>query len=80
MIGFMLIILYLIYIIINYGIPKSISATYYSIKYKIAFSLVLLLSMMFSFDRVMEITPDNFKFLPFIFYVGFLFVAAAPNF
>lgn len=80
MIGFILITLYIIYTVINYGVPKSISATYYSLKFKIIFSLILLLSIITSFEQIMEITPDNFKFLPFIFCSGILFVAAAPNF
>ena len=80
MISFILIALYIIYIVINYGIPKSISASYYSLKHKAAFSLVLLLSIILSFNQFMDVTPDNFKFLPFIFCSGILFVAAAPNF
>ena len=80
MISFLLIILYIIYNIINYGIPKSISATYYSLKYKITFSIILLLSIIFSFEDFMLITPENFKFLPFLFLTGIIFVSAAPNF
>jgi hypothetical protein len=80
MISFILIALYIIYIIINYGIPKSISASYYSLKHKAVFSLVLLVSIILSFNQFMDVTPDNFKFLPFIFCSGILFVAAAPNF
>ena len=80
MISFLLILLYVIYIVINYGVPKSISATYYLIKPKWIFSLVLILSMVLSFNQFMDITPEPFKFLPFIFCSGIIFVAAAPNF
>ena len=80
MISFLLILLYVIYIIINYGIPKSISATYYLIKHNWIFSLVLISSIVLSFNQFMEITPESFKFLPFIFCSGIVFVAAAPNF
>lgn len=80
MISFLIILLYVIYIIINYGIPKSISATYYLIKPKWIFSLILILSIALSFNQFMNITPDSFKFLPFIFCSGIMFVAAAPNF
>ena len=80
MISFILIILYIIYIIINYGIPKSISASYYLLKHKIIFSLTLLLSVILSTNQFMDITPYNFKFLPFIFLSGIVFVAVAPNF
>lgn len=80
MISFLIILLYIIYIIINYGVPKSISATYYLIKPKWIFSLVLIFSMVLSFNQFMDITPDSLKFLPFIFCSGIIFVAAAPNF
>lgn len=80
MIGFILILLYILYIIVNYGVPKSISASYYLIKYKWMFSLIILISTILSFEQFMIITPDDFKFLPFIFCSGILFVAASPNF
>jgi hypothetical protein len=80
MISFLLILLYVIYIVINYGIPKSISATYYLIKPKWIFSLILILSMALSFNQFMDITPDSLKFLPFIFCSGIMLVAVASNF
>lgn len=69
---------YIIYIITKYGIPHSLSATYYSLKYKIVFTLVLVLSIFLSFDTFMQI--EQWQFLPFIFLSGILFVAGAADF
>ena len=69
---------YIIYIITKYGIPHSLSATYYSLKYKIVFTLVLVLSIFLSFDTFMQI--EQWQFLSFIFLSGILFVAGASDF
>ena len=74
------ILLYILYIIINYGIPHSLSATYYSIIHKVTFSLVLAVSAGLILPILLEITPISYQFLPFISIAGVLFVAAAPDY
>lgn len=77
-ISIILVSLYIIYTVYKNGIPHSLSATYYSLTNKCVFSLVLILSIIFSFNEFM--TPEKWQFLPFIFLSGILFVAFAPDF
>ena len=64
--------------IINYGIPHSLSSTYYIYKYK--FSLTLILSSSLLFPTMINNTPENFKFLTFLMFSGTLFVAFVPDY
>lgn len=75
--SFLIIFSYLIYIIIKYGIPKSISQTYYLIQHKWVFSIILILSTILTLPSIMEL---NHQYLAFITICGVLFVAFAPNF
>lgn len=75
-ISIILISLYILYVVCKDGVPHSLSATYYS--HKTIFSLVLILSIIFSFNSFMQ--PEKWQFLPFIFLTGILFVAFAPDF
>jgi len=75
----LLISIYIIYYIIKFKkIPNSLSATYYDMGW--IFSLVILISIILIINNMFEITPENFKFLPFISIAGIIFVAFAPNF
>lgn len=75
-VSIILISLYILYVVCKDGVPHSLSATYYS--HKTIFSLVLILSIIFSFNSFMQ--PEEWQFLPFIFLTGILFVAFAPDF
>ena len=75
-VSIILISLYILYVVYKDGVPHSLSATYYS--HKTIFSLVLILSIIFSFNSFMQ--PEKWQFLPFIFLTGILFVAFAPDF
>lgn len=75
-VSIILISLYILYVVCKDGIPHSLSATYY--QHKTIFSLVLILSIIFSFNSFMY--PEKWQFLPFIFLSGILFVAFAPDF
>lgn len=77
-ISFLLISLYIMYCIINKGIPHSLSATYYDNGW--VFSAVLLLSTILITPKMLEITPIKYQFLAFISLCGSYFVAIAPNF
>ena len=70
--------LYIIYAIINKGIPVSLSSTYYN--YGWIFSFIITLSSSLIFPNMLSITPENYQFLTFITFAGVLFVAFAPNF
>lgn len=70
-----LIFIYLLYIVIRYNIPTSISETYYYLKHKWIFSIVLISSIILTFPSLIQ-----FGYLGFISMVGILFVAYTPNF
>ena len=76
--SFLIIFVYVIYCVWKNGIPKSLSATYYN--NGIWFSIVILLSTFLIFPKMLNMTPDNFTFLPFLMGAGISFVAIAPNF
>lgn len=57
MISFIIISLYIAVIIALYGTPHSLSATYYSLKHKFIFTIVLILAVAFSFNEFM--TPED---------------------
>lgn len=75
MLSFIIIFTYIIYMIYKYGVPKSISTTYYSLNHKWVFSVVLLASSLLLLPKLVE-----FGFLGFLCVVGVIFVAYAPNF
>ena len=64
--------LYIIYAIINKGIPVSLSSTYYN--YGWIFSFIITLSSSLIFPNMLSITPENYQFLTFITFAGVLFV------
>ena len=70
--------LYIIYAIIDKGIPISLSSTYYD--YSWIFSFIITLSSSLIFPSMLSVTPENYQFLAFITFAGVLFVAFAPNF
>lgn len=80
LLSFLLIALYIIYFVIKYGVPHSLSATYYSIAYKVAFSLVLAVSAGLVLPTLLSITPVKYQFLAFLAIAGIMFVAAAPDY
>ena len=75
-ISLIIITLYISYYIINYGIPKSLSITYY--KCGLTLSLAIIICSGLIFPKMMEIT--EYQFLPFITLASILFVAFAPNY
>lgn len=85
LVGFAIFILYIITSVLMFGIPASISETYYLFESRkrnlgsvftiMMFSLVFLLISPF-----LEITPDNWQFLAFLSVTGIAFVGAAPLF
>lgn len=76
-ISLLLIILYVSYIIVNYGIPHSLSETYYSLSQRWIFSAILVASTALMLPIVL---PMEYAFLMFIALSGVLFVANTPNY
>lgn len=78
-ISLLIIISYIIYSIIkNKKIPDSLSATYYD--NGIWFSISLLSSLFLIIYPMLEITPENWKFLAFFTILGLSFVGFSPDY
>lgn len=76
--------LYLCTILIIFGLPASLSETYYLLqnKYKkgILFTIMMILLAIFMAFPLFEFTPENYKFIAFFMLLGILFTGAAPLF
>lgn len=77
-ISFIIISLYIIYVLINIGVPHSLSATYYN--FGKLFSISLLLSAATLMPEALQFFPENLKFLSFLALGGVIFVAISPDF
>lgn len=71
---------YLIGYIRNFGIPTSISDTYYHTVHKWQFPLILALSGGLELIPFIDVTPEHYKFLAFLSIAAIFFVAASPAF
>ena len=76
--SFIIIALYICYVLIDSGIPNSLSATYY--KYGKMFSIVLFSSTILLMPKLLEFLPNNIEFLGFLSLIGVIAVAASPDF
>lgn len=85
LIVFLLFITYLVYTLCTFGVPTSLSDTYYLFNEKkkdlgILFTLLMWLMAFTLIISMIEITNDNIEFLPFLCVTGIGFVGAAPLF
>ncbi len=85
LIVFLLFIAYLVYTLFTFGVPTSLSDTYYLFNEKkkglgILFTLLMWLMTFTLVISMIEITNDNIEFLPFLCIMGIGFVGAAPLF
>lgn len=76
-----IVILYLIaaYFIAGKDIPTSISSTYYVIKNKILFSIVIAVSSLLLLIPFTEVTPDKYMLFPVLGTIGMLMVGIFPD-
>ena len=66
--------------VVNRGIPSSLSATVYALPPMGAWLWTLIIGAVsaMTLPVILEIAPDNFKFLAFLAIVGLMFVAICP--
>lgn len=77
MISLIILLIYIFYIATKHGIPHSLSQTYYLLKHKWIFSVVLLSSVCIILPQMLEM---NYSYLAFPALCGVIFVAFTPNF
>lgn len=78
--SFLLILTYIIIYVTKYGIPHSLSQTYYGITHKLLFSITIIISSLLIFPTMLEKTSENLQFLVFLTLCGIIFVGFTPNF
>lgn len=79
--SFAIIFSYLIFTIVKFGIPRSISDTYYLLGSKgWIFQIALALTALSVLPVLLELSSDNTQFLAFLSCAGLLFVSTAPMF
>lgn len=62
------------------GIPESISATFYKLRYKTWFTITMFLTAGLLMPAILEITPEGYQLVAFLACIGMMLVGAAPNF
>lgn len=73
--------LYLLFTCLSFGVPNSISETYYrTFGSKWVFSGVLFAAASLALAPILNHTPESYKFLGFFIVAGIFFVAASPAF
>lgn len=81
LLSFMVLAYYVAYVSGRFGVPTSLSATYYLLEKKgWIFQLALFLSAVMLLPAMMEATSRDFKLLEFLTCSGVLFVSVAPAF
>lgn len=72
--------LYLLGYIRNFGVPASISDTYYKTERKWLFPVALAVTIGTALIPMLNCTPTKYQFLSFLTLAGIMFVASAPAF
>ncbi len=73
--------LYLLFTCLSFGVPNSISETYYrTFGSKWVFSGVLFAAASFAVAPLLNHTSESYQFLAFFIVAGIFFVAASPAF
>lgn len=76
----LILITYLVIYVIKYGIPPSISATYYKINNKLWFSICLISTSVLLFPVLVQQIPEGLQFLVFLTLGSVIFVGLSPNY
>lgn len=71
---------YTVAVCIKFGIPTTLSESYYFIYKKYLFTLVLWLSGFLILPPIMEMTGGDTQIIPFLSIIGIMIVGAAPKY
>ncbi len=78
LLSLLILTIYIILVCKKYGVPDSISDSYYYIGWKPIFTLVMWFVGGFMLPKAMEVTPET-QIIPFLAICGVLLVGAAPR-
>ncbi len=71
---------YTVAVCIKFGIPTTLSESYYFIYKKYLFTLVMWLSGFLLLPLIMEMTGGDTQIIPFLSIIGIMIVGAAPKY
>lgn len=71
---------YTVAVCIKFGIPTTLSESYYFIYKKYLFTLVMWLSGFLILPPIMEMTGGDTQIIPFLSIIGIMIVGAAPKY
>ena len=71
---------YTVAVCIKFGIPTTLSESYYFIYEKYLFTLVMWLSGFLLLPPIMEMTGGDTQIIPFLSIIGIMIVGAAPRY
>ena len=71
---------YTVAVCIKFGIPTTLSESYYFIYKKYLFTLVMWLSGFLLLPPIMEMTGGDTQIIPFLSIIGIMIVGAAPRY
>ena len=71
---------YTVAVCIKFGIPTTLSESYYFIYKKYLFTLVMWLSGFLLLPPIMEMTGGDTQIIPFLSIIGIMIVGAAPKY
>lgn len=71
---------YTVAVCIKFGIPTTLSESYYFIYKKYLFTLVMWLSGFLILPPIMEMTGGDTQIIPFLSIIGIMIVGAAPRY
>lgn len=77
----MLISAYIVSVCVKLGdIPNSVSSTFYHLKHRFIFALVMIGTGILLMPAILEITPENIQAIAFISCAGIIIVGVSPDF
>ncbi|WP_300794312.1 glycosyl transferase [uncultured Bacteroides sp.] len=77
----MLISAYIVSVCVKLGdIPNSVSSTFYHLKHRFIFALVMIGTVILLMPAILEITPENIQAIAFISCAGIIVVGVSPDF
>ena len=77
----MLISAYIVSVCVKFGdIPNSVSSTFYHLKHRFIFPIVMIGTGMLLMPAILEITPENIQAIAFISCAGIIVVGISPDF
>lgn len=78
-ISFIILISYILLVCMKWGVPNSISQTFFSIENKWIFSVVIIMSFLLLLAPLMNVLSEDYQWMGFLMVSGGVLIGLAPN-